>query len=400
MGFSNSVVGGITLVRPAIRSPNYVTGVSGWTINIDGSAEFFNAVIRGDLQAGGVAPNARMEFADTTHIPADLQAFYGGTIVAALLFWFNNAGTGYSFIATSNTDALYYGTSSSGTVREAFRFTGAVANMWRVPAGGGLQFATGANGPTVSSDGGGTVLRLGAAGGFAYGLNDGAGFTQGYHYADTLTYTAASTAFTKASYPGLRMVISESIGDGGGGGGCALTAAGQVAVGAGGGGGGYALAQTLVGALAASETVTVGQGGAGGTAGANAGAAGTGSSFGAFSAAAGGGGGAGSASTAANGNSQGGSGGNGTAGLYVAAGSDGMNGTYGNGFYAQQGSGGASALGFGGATRGNATDAGGAGIAGAVFGGGGSGGHNAAGVGTARAGGAGGPGLVLVHLYV
>lgn len=48
MAFTNSIVGGQgTLVRPAIKSPNFLTGVSGWSINKDGSAEFNNVVIRG-----------------------------------------------------------------------------------------------------------------------------------------------------------------------------------------------------------------------------------------------------------------------------------------------------------------------------------------------------------------
>lgn len=55
MGFRNSVVGGTTLVRPAIKSPNYVTGVSGWSINADGSAEFNDIVIRGGTVIGGTA---------------------------------------------------------------------------------------------------------------------------------------------------------------------------------------------------------------------------------------------------------------------------------------------------------------------------------------------------------
>lgn len=49
MAFQNDVVGGITLVRPAIQSPNYIAGTSGWTINIDGSAEFNNITTRGPV---------------------------------------------------------------------------------------------------------------------------------------------------------------------------------------------------------------------------------------------------------------------------------------------------------------------------------------------------------------
>jgi hypothetical protein len=48
MTFSNPIVGGTTLIRPAIHSPNFVTGVSGWSINKDGSAEFSDLTVRGD----------------------------------------------------------------------------------------------------------------------------------------------------------------------------------------------------------------------------------------------------------------------------------------------------------------------------------------------------------------
>ena len=41
------VVGSTILRRPAIQSPNYVAGVSGWSINADGSAEFNNLTLRG-----------------------------------------------------------------------------------------------------------------------------------------------------------------------------------------------------------------------------------------------------------------------------------------------------------------------------------------------------------------
>jgi hypothetical protein len=52
-GFGNAVVGGASnLIRRAIRSPNYVPGVSGWTINKDGSAEFADLTIRGTFVGG------------------------------------------------------------------------------------------------------------------------------------------------------------------------------------------------------------------------------------------------------------------------------------------------------------------------------------------------------------
>lgn len=55
MTFRSSILGGINLIRAAIRSPNYVPGSLGWTINQDGSAEFNNIVIRGGTVVGGTA---------------------------------------------------------------------------------------------------------------------------------------------------------------------------------------------------------------------------------------------------------------------------------------------------------------------------------------------------------
>ena len=47
-GFNNPIIGGGGgLVYPSIHSPNFITGVSGWTINKDGSAEFNNLTVRG-----------------------------------------------------------------------------------------------------------------------------------------------------------------------------------------------------------------------------------------------------------------------------------------------------------------------------------------------------------------
>ena len=52
MQFNDDVVGGTTLIRPAIQSPDYVAGESGWTINADGTAEFNDITIRGGETIG------------------------------------------------------------------------------------------------------------------------------------------------------------------------------------------------------------------------------------------------------------------------------------------------------------------------------------------------------------
>jgi hypothetical protein len=49
-GFSNPIIsGGGSLVYPSIHSPAYESGVQGWTINADGSAEFNDLAIRGSF---------------------------------------------------------------------------------------------------------------------------------------------------------------------------------------------------------------------------------------------------------------------------------------------------------------------------------------------------------------
>lgn len=51
MSWGNPIVGGKSLLREAIQSPNYSAGNTGWSINQDGSAEFNSVVIRDDLES-------------------------------------------------------------------------------------------------------------------------------------------------------------------------------------------------------------------------------------------------------------------------------------------------------------------------------------------------------------
>lgn len=163
LAFANDIAGGITLVRPALRSPNYVAGSTGWTVNADGTAEFSGAVIRGDFSAGGVAPNAHVEIVGQSGIPPDLQAFYGGTLRTATLWWFN--GTDYHYSALSNADSLYYGVVSGlTTIRQLYRIVGNVANAYRFD-GPNSAIAFDDNGDAlVYGDGAGQLLTSASAG--------------------------------------------------------------------------------------------------------------------------------------------------------------------------------------------------------------------------------------------
>jgi hypothetical protein len=73
-GFSNPIIGGGGgLVYPSIHSPNFITGVSGWTINKDGSAQFNNLTIRGVFEGTDFIINSAGAF------------FYSGTPAAGNL---------------------------------------------------------------------------------------------------------------------------------------------------------------------------------------------------------------------------------------------------------------------------------------------------------------------------
>src|ERR1035441_4889476 len=87
-GFSNPIIGGGgALVYPAIHSPDYdPIAQTGWSINRDGSAYFFNITASGAIAAATAAiglpggsqidltPNANISFNVTTAIAGFLQA--------------------------------------------------------------------------------------------------------------------------------------------------------------------------------------------------------------------------------------------------------------------------------------------------------------------------------------
>jgi hypothetical protein len=86
-GASNSILAGQgTLIRQMIQSPNYIIGVSGWTINKDGSAEFNNLTIRGTFAGTDFVVDSSGIF------------FYNGTPAAGnLILALTNVGGSDSF---------------------------------------------------------------------------------------------------------------------------------------------------------------------------------------------------------------------------------------------------------------------------------------------------------------
>ena len=91
-GFSNPVVNDINvLIRLAIKSPNFLTGISGWTINKDGSVEFNNGTFRGTVSAativGSLIESATSGRRTTLDANGDLKIY---NAFSAILFWISN----------------------------------------------------------------------------------------------------------------------------------------------------------------------------------------------------------------------------------------------------------------------------------------------------------------------
>lgn len=109
MGFSNPIIGGGgALVYTSIKSPNFMTGLLGWIIRKDGSAEFNNLTIRGT-------------FAGTDFIINSLGAFFytstpalGNLIASITPAAGANDGLGNAFKAGIT---IYGAAPSGGTMR-------------------------------------------------------------------------------------------------------------------------------------------------------------------------------------------------------------------------------------------------------------------------------------------
>jgi hypothetical protein len=421
MGFVNAVVGGITLVRAAIQSPNYVAGVSGWTINRDGTAEFNNVTVRGDLLVGSTPPS---RFIGDT-IPAELTAWgtpKGVTFFIVDIWYYDDSPLTYFFeaLATFGAQLLRmngtYDTNNSVYVWDRQFILGAGNLERRIGSSSLNTFAAAINYQQVNvnyaSDAPVTAFTLGVPLFGSFSVDAGATIAlPGKIYFDTDEYTTGTTTVTNASLTGasISTVIIRYQAPGAGGGGVAASGGGaNVSMGGGGGGGGWIAWRVDISALGGGDIViTLPAAGTGGAAGNNPGNAPGASSVAsatsgmALTATAPGGGGGGAGSGVAG---FGGGGGNGgfitSAGpgtlIAVAHGGDGQNSIRQAGFYGQQGNGGSAFL--TGGRRAAATAAGSGGSTAYSFGGGGSGAHDGTG-NTARAGGDGGAGRVWIDKY-
>jgi hypothetical protein len=122
MPFANPVVTNTgTLIKEAIRSPDFVAGVSGWSINRDGSAEFNDVTLRGSLDVGGI-PGIWIGPRTDPDFPAALFAVTA--IKSAIVFYQDASNYGYiASSATGGSDWTEYGIVDAGVRNVAYQVT-------------------------------------------------------------------------------------------------------------------------------------------------------------------------------------------------------------------------------------------------------------------------------------
>lgn len=127
MGFRNPILGGGgALVYPSIHSANFVPGVSGYTINKDGSVEFNNGVFRGTVTGGS--------FNGTNFIisPSGMFFYSGTPALGNLIMSATNNVTTDSFgnVVRPNSFTVYGSGGSNVSLQETAGF-----GVLRLPSG-------------------------------------------------------------------------------------------------------------------------------------------------------------------------------------------------------------------------------------------------------------------------
>jgi hypothetical protein len=133
MEFQDELAGGVVLVRPALQSPGYVAGTSGWAIKIDGSAEFNNVTVRGTLQSNNYVAGTsgwKLDQAGTAELN---QLTARGTVQSSNYV----AGTSGWQVNTSGS-AEFNQLTARGTVQSSNYVAG--TSGWQVNTSGSAEF--------------------------------------------------------------------------------------------------------------------------------------------------------------------------------------------------------------------------------------------------------------------
>ena len=316
MPFGNPIVAGTTLVRSSIHSPNYVKGVSGWSINADGTAQFnqLNLIIVGTTAAiliyngsagqgnligswasvagtdpyGNVYP-AGLSASQATLTSANISsaniisaliqssviqggsingvAIQGGSIVETAVTFDLNGGTLLIYGSATSTVTLT-STGQNNWTAPAGNYSTAKVECWGDGGGGGGGGTNGAGGagggeyaaepfyPITPGNVYSVNIGPGGTGGIGNGSDgapgQGTGFDNYNVFANGGGLGHGATALTGAGGTGSTNTIHFN----GGGGGSAT-------VGGGGGGGGSGCAEGSGGTGGSSSTSSGGAGGSG-----------------------------------------------------------------------------------------------------------------------------------------
>jgi len=105
--FYSPVVDGDTLIRNAMQSLGFVAGSTGWRIGRDGSSEFNNSTVRGDLIVGSPATgeaevSSTVPAAITTHV----GTVYGANVAHVWIGLIDTAGN-YAYLAEGDFNGVH-----------------------------------------------------------------------------------------------------------------------------------------------------------------------------------------------------------------------------------------------------------------------------------------------------
>lgn len=179
------VVGSTILRRPAIQSPNYVAGSAGWTINVDGSAEFNNLILRGTFTGTDFYLDGTGAF------------FYTSTPAAGnLAFSITPPGTSADKFgnAVPNDGATAYTFLSGPSVWSAVNIGDGVLNWYK---------ATTQAGPWAGEAGIGFNFNNVTGGGISVTATAGVSVSNGLSVGGTLTLSVALTVSGTSGSSGL-----------------------------------------------------------------------------------------------------------------------------------------------------------------------------------------------------
>jgi hypothetical protein len=192
--FNDDLAGGIVLLRPALRSPNYAAGVSGWTINIDGSAEFNNVTVRGTLQSSNYVAGTsgwKLDQAGT----AELNQLTARGTMQSSNYVANTTGWKIDNTGTAEFNSL----TARGTVQSGNYAAGTTG--WKIDNTGTAEF----NNVTVRGTFQGTRFTINASGEFLYSGTPAAG-----NLATSIAPVAGTDAFGNAYLDGVQNYIGTS----------------------------------------------------------------------------------------------------------------------------------------------------------------------------------------------